>query len=59
MVWPISAKARWSWRREEATRRAMSSSDSSEAYSRATIAVASSYRLDRSWMVAGRCMGTL
>ena len=46
MVLPISAKARWSWRRDEATRRAMSSSERSEANSSSTMATASSKRLD-------------
>ena len=39
VVCPISAYARWSWRREEATRRAMSSSERSAAYSRSTMRV--------------------
>src|SRR4051794_13047323 len=36
----------------------MSSSESSEAYSRSTIAFASARRLARSRMVEGRCVGT-
>src|SRR3954452_16313822 len=59
VVRPISRYARWSWRREEATRRAMSSSDSSEAYSCSTIAFASCRRAARLRMVDGRCMVTL
>ena len=42
VVFPTSENARCSWRREEATRRAMSSSERSSWYSWATIAVASS-----------------
>ena len=58
VVWPISAYARWSWRRDEATRRAMSSSDRSEAYSRSTISAASWNSEVRRRMVEARCVGT-
>jgi AraC family transcriptional regulator of adaptative response / methylphosphotriester-DNA alkyltransferase methyltransferase len=43
--------------REVATRRAMSSRARSSAYSRSTIATASSNRLRRSRVVVGRCTG--
>ena len=54
VVLPISAYERCSWRREDATRRAMSSSDRSEPYSASTMATASRKRLVRWRIVAGR-----
>ena len=47
-----------SCRRDDATRRAMSSSDRSEAYSRSTISAASWNSEVRRRMVEARCVGT-
>src|SRR4051794_41811903 len=57
LVRPISAYARWSWRREDATRLAMSSRERSEAYSASTIAVASRNREVRRRVGVGRWGG--
>ena len=58
VVSPISAYARCSWRRDDATRRAMSSSERSEANSRSTISAASWNSEVRRRMVEARCVGT-
>ncbi len=54
LVSPASAKARWSWRREVATRRAMSSRASLSWNSSSMMRAASRKSARRRWTVAGR-----